>query len=246
MNIDQVKQVIKAAAAADDTVLIEGKHGIGKSDAPKDFAAKEDYHFEPLFLSHQEVGDIIGIPSDIIDGDIKITTWSIPPWLHRINQAAARGQRSILFLDELNRAQIDVRQSALQLVLERQIHEHVLPVVDGFRTMIVSAINPPEEYQVDELDPALLDRFLHIIADVDYKSWLKWAREHKINQIVRDYIAEHPDKLHWTPEDLSRGTTPRSWAKLSNYIDNIKTIPEEILFQIIKGRVGVAVGSLFR
>jgi len=245
MNIDTAKQIIKAAIEADDTVIIEGKHGVGKSVGVKEFAEENGYHFEPLFLSNQEVGDLIGNPDTVKEGDVTITVWSIPPWLHRINKAAQKGQRSILFLDELNRAQIDVRQSALQLVLERQIHEHVLPTVDGYRTMVVAAINPADDYQVDELDPALMDRFVHVIVEPDAESWLAWGRKNNVNMVIRDYISEHPDRLYFMPEDGARGATPRSWTKLGGYIDNIKDTPSEILFQIIKGKVGTAVGSQF-
>ncbi len=245
MNIDTVKQIIHAAAMSDDAVLIEGKHGIGKSIGVKDFAKDNGFHFEPLFLSQQEVGDLIGIPHTVVIEGMQVTVWSMPIWLQRINQAAAKGIRTVLLLDELNRAQIDVRQSALQLVLEGQIHEHILPVVDGLKTMIVGAINPADDYQVDELDPALLDRFLHVQAEVDAKAWLKWARKNNINIVVRDFISEHPDRLHWVPADGGTDATPRSWTKLGSYLDNVDKIPEEILFQIMKGKIGTEVGSQF-
>ena len=88
MNINEVKGIIRAAALADDTVIIEGLHGIGKSEAAKQIMEEDDYHMETLFLSHQEVGDLIGTPHTIMDGDTAITTWSVPIWLDRMNNAA--------------------------------------------------------------------------------------------------------------------------------------------------------------
>lgn len=245
MDIQSAKQVIRAAAIADDTVIMEGLHGIGKSNIVKQFANEEDYHLEELFLSHQEVGDLIGIPHTIEKEGTTITTWSLPIWLQRMNIAASQGKKCILFLDELNRAPIDVRQSALQLVLERQIHEHKLPSVNGDRTLVVAAINPADDYQVDELDPALLDRFLHIHVEADASAWLEWARKSKVNGIVRDFIGEYPDRLHWSPADGTIGATPRSWAKLGDFMDNIEHIKEDVLFQIIKGKIGTEIASQF-
>lgn len=245
LNIESAKLVLKAAAIAGDSVIMEGKHGIGKSQIVSQFSEEEGYHMEALFLSHQEVGDIIGSPKTYESGGVAITTWSVPIWLHRMHEAAARGVRCVLFLDELNRAPLDVRQSALQLVLEGRIHEHELPVVNGQPTVVVSAINPADEYQVDELDPALLDRFLHVTVDADAPAWLRWAREEGVNEVVLDFIAENPDRLHWEPQDLGVGATPRSWAKLGKFIDNAESTPEEILFQIMKGKVGPEVGSQF-
>lgn len=245
MDINTTKKIIEAAAMADDTVIMEGLHGIGKSNIVKQFAKDNGYHLEELFLSHQEVGDLIGIPHTVEHDDVTLTTWSIPIWLQRMNRAVNAGKPCILFLDELNRAPIDVRQSALQLVLERQIHEHTLPEFNGQRTLVVAAINPADEYQVDELDPALLDRFLHVEVEADHKAWLEWARKNNVNNIVRDFITEHPDRLHWTPADQGIGATPRSWAKLGDFMDNVDKIGDDILFQVMKGKVGSELGSQF-
>jgi hypothetical protein len=245
MDIQSAKEIIKAAALADDTVIMEGAHGIGKSNIVKQFASENEYHLEELFLSHQEVGDLIGIPHTLNSDGMTITTWSMPIWLQRMHKAAAQGKHSVLFLDELNRAPIDVRQSALQLVLERQIHEHFLPAVNGTRTLVVAAINPASDYQVDELDPALLDRFLHVFVEADAPAFLKWGRKNSVNNIVLDFIGEFPDRLHWTPTDGGIGATPRSWAKLGDFMDNVKEIPEEILFQVMKGKVGSELASQF-
>lgn len=245
MDIKTAKNTIIAAAMAEDAVLMKGVHGIGKSNIVEQYAEEEDFHLEILFLSHQEVGDLIGIPHMITKDGIQITTWSLPIWLQRMNEAAAQGKRCVLFLDELNRAPIDVRQSALQLVLEGKIHEHTLPIVNGKKTVMVAAVNPSDDYQVDELDPALLDRFLEIEVKADLNAWLEWARATKVNRVVQDFLTEHPDRLHFTPEDKTTGTSPRSWAKMGVYIDNIDQIPEDLIFQIMKGKLGTAVGSQF-
>jgi len=245
MDIKTAKGVIRAAALANDTVLLEGAHGIGKSEAPRQIADEENYHMETLFLSHQEIGDLIGIPHLIERDGTAITTWSVPIWLQRMHDAAAQGKKCMLFLDELNRAPLDVRQSAMQLVLERQIHEHHLPEVQGQRCLIIAAINPADDYQVDEMDPALLDRFCFAEVEADAKVWLEWARKEGVNVAVRDFIAEHPDRIHWTPQDGGIGATPRSWTKLGNYMDVAKEIPNEVLFPILKGKLGTEIGSQF-
>jgi hypothetical protein len=245
MDIQSAKEVIRAAALADDTVIMEGLHGIGKSNIVKQFAQEDSYHLEELFLSHQEVGDLIGIPHTIEISGETITTWSKPIWLQRSEKAAESGKKVVIFLDELNRAPTDVRQSALQLVLERQIHEHILPSVNGQRTLIVAAINPADDYQVDELDPALLDRFLHIEVEADAPAFIKWGRSNNVNSMVLDFITEYPDRLHWMPQDGGIGATPRSWAKLGDFMDNVDKISEDVLFQIMKGKVGVELASQF-
>ena len=94
MDVQTAKSIIAAAAISDDAVLMEGMHGIGKSAIVKQFAEENDYHIEELFLSHQEVGDIIGIPHMIEKDGEYLTTWSKPIWMQRLDNAAANGQHS--------------------------------------------------------------------------------------------------------------------------------------------------------
>jgi hypothetical protein len=247
MDIKTAKELIHVASIADDTVLLEGPHGIGKSNIVKQFAKENEYHLEELFLSNQEVGDLIGIPfTHELDGET-ITSWSVPIWLKRMRDAAKDGKRTVVFLDELNRAPIDVRQTALQLVLERKIHEHELPIVNGTRTFVIAAINPADEYQVDELDPALIDRFLHVAIEADVSSFLEYAEKKNLNRIICDFISENPDRLHYTPADGGIGSTPRSWEKLSSFLDIIEnqTIRDDVIFQIMKGKIGKEIGAQF-
>jgi len=99
MDIQTAKGIIRAAAMADDTVIMEGPHGVGKSDIVKQVANEDNYHMETLFLSHQDVGDIIGIPHTITIDDESVTTWSAPIWLNRMNDAAWPKEFSINDLD---------------------------------------------------------------------------------------------------------------------------------------------------
>lgn len=285
-NIGDVKDILNVAMEVDDAVLMQGAHGIGKSKVVEEFCEENGYFFYPLFLSHQETGDIIGNTKTIehvigtkmvqakdADGNVKLdennqpirievddvvylTTWTKPTWLQRMEEAAAKGMKTVLFLDELNRATIDVRQAALQLVLERQIHEHKLPMTGEYRTLIVAAVNPPSSYQVEEMDIALLDRFLCINLEPDVQAWLDWTNENNINPIVRGFITENPDKLHYHPaldvdenpdseDDFIIGTSPRSLVKLSHYVDKIDMIPQRVLFTIIEGKIGPEIGRQF-
>ncbi len=250
MNISMVQPILKASMIADDSVIMEGLHGIGKSEVVKQYCSDNGYFYTVLFLSHQEVGDLIGMPNDDKTPDGAILSWSKPIWLHRMEEQAKLGKHCVLLLDELNRAQTDVLNSALQLVLERQIHEHHLPEVNGVRTQVIACTNPANSdevsYQVQAMDPALLDRFLVLPVEVDPESWLKWARENDVNKIVRDFIIDNQSKLHFTPdEEGAIGATPRSWTKLAKFVDNFEDLDETLQLHIIRGKIGSALGSEF-
>lgn len=253
-NSSQLENLYKVACDTSVSVIVEGDHGIGKSESVYSFAKKNNFHVEALFLSHQEVADLIGIPTlEKDENGHPLTTWSKPVWLHRMEEAAKRGQRTILFLDELNRAQTEVRQAALQLVLDKQIHEHHLPetMVNGvaFQSFVVAAVNPSDGfYQVDELDPALLDRFLHFKLTVNADSWLEWATAHDVHKTIISYISNSKDKLYVRDENAAIFPTPRSWTKLSELLKSYedKNIDNQaLLHNLITGKIGYTVGAQF-
>ena len=240
MKISNMKNILKLAQVSNDTVHMVGKHGIGKSQIVETFAKENNIHIETLLLSQNEVGDLIGIP----EKENGVMYWTKPTWLKRMEDANKEGKHCVLFLDELARSPLEVRQSALQLVLDRKIHEHKLPELDGVKTLVVAADNPADEYQTDELDPALLDRFMTFEVETDVKEWLKWARANNILPVITDFIADFPERLHDQNEE-DKGATPRGWAKLSDILKNIDTIDETLIFEVIKSKIGRTVGHSF-
>lgn len=236
MNIKEVKNILKYVAEVNDALLIRGEAGIGKSQVVKQFADENNYHFEDLRLGNQEIGDLIGIPVTYEDK----TVWTKPIWLDRMLNTE---KRCLLFLDELNRAQVDVKNAALQLVLDKAIHQHILPK----NTLIVAAINPSDSdgnYQVDDLDTALLDRFLLIDAEADVKDWVDYGKEKGLNKVVLDFIAKNPKFLY--NKDNEKYATPRSWEMVSKYVDNFKNIPGELQINILTGKLGASTAAKFK
>jgi len=249
-SIEKIKKIFEVAKLADEPVLLIGKHGIGKSESVQQFCKENGYFYQPLFLSHQETADLIGIP---VEKDGK-TIWSKPVWLQQLEEES-KNRDCVLFLDELNRAQLDVRQVALQLVLDKQIHQHRLPD----NTFIVAAINPSEDekmdYQVDEIDPALMDRFLPIYLEPDAKEWLEYASSNHLHPLIIKFISKYPEYLYYIDENNEIYPTNRSWTKLSKLLMsfeekiNKQEIDKEtgdiILTDIINGKIGPIVGYKF-
>ena len=103
MNINETLQLLHAADLANDTALLEGLHGIGKSEAVNQFAAENNYFCQELFLSMMDTGDLIGIPRTAMIAGQQSTVWSAPDWYSRIINAAWPTEinvRDIEFHDE--------------------------------------------------------------------------------------------------------------------------------------------------
>jgi MoxR-like ATPase len=166
--------------------------------------------------------------------------------LRQDNVTYKKSRRACIFLDEFNRAHTDILNASLQLILDHRLHTHELPIVRGQETLIVAAINPADgNYAVQEFDPALLDRFVTCEVTADFKSWLKWAKSNKVNQIIIDFLMDNQNKFHSSPEDGSKGTSPRSWTRLGTYLDRIDSTPKAVMTHYLIGTLGSAIASSF-
>lgn len=242
MKIEEVKEILTISYKAQDAVLLRGLHGVGKTEIVKEWAQENDFHLEVLYLSNQDVSDLIGIATikEVFNGD-DLTIWTVPSWLDNLRNASLQGKPTVLFLDELTRAPLNIRQSALQLVLEKAIHQHKLPDLFGVNTLIVASTNPANGYySINSLDPALIDRFLVVDVECDTPSWLEWAQNNSVNKIVTEFISQNPSKLHYIPKENSDeiSATPRSWTMLGKFIDEINSIPKNLHKDIIRGKIG--------
>lgn len=199
------------------SVLIRGHHGIGKSQVAASLGDLLNLEVIDLRLSQMTEGDFLGLPKITGDDDAMCTSFAPMWWFVK-----ACNEPVILFLDEMNRAVQEVMQCAFQLVLDRAIQ--------GMKvhpdTRIISAVNGSHHYNVNEIDPALLDRFLVIDMIPSITEWCAWAAQNDIDSRVIEFCAQHVDHWWFNPsanQALEPGKvypTPRAWAMLSTAMTN--------------------------
>jgi hypothetical protein len=244
MTIDKIPYIIDSCVSSNDVPCLVGDAGIGKTDILKKYATDNNYHMEPLLLCTQEIGDLIGTPTNVTleDGTI-IQKWSTPDWWYRLHQAKLQGKKCMLLLDELNRAQTDVKNTANSLILDKKLHQHTLP--EG--TLIVCAMNPDNKnYQVSKLDAALCNRLLFLYLEADTDVFLKWGKENNLHEIIDSYLRNKPSRVYHDGNGKEQvWATPRSWAKLGEHLSGFHNVPGELHYDIIKGKIGTIVGNEF-
>lgn len=128
------------------SILVRGAHGIGKSETVHQIAEALGLELIDRRMSQMTEGDVIGLPK-LEDGCTKF----LPAEFIQI--ACQRGV--LLFLDEINRATQEVMQACFQLCLDRELNGNKLHP----KTRVFAAVNATANYQVNEMDPAFLDRF---------------------------------------------------------------------------------------
>jgi len=157
-------------------VLLRGSHGIGKTTILKNWGIANGFDVIVLLGSQMaDAGDLIGVPYRC-DGGME---YAIPAKFKGDN-------KKLLILDELNRSPKDVRDSFFSLALEGEIPQTGYKLPAGSR--VAATMNPDTEYyQVDTLDPALLDRFHRFELVVNTREWLTFASG-KINSVLLEFL----------------------------------------------------------
>jgi len=218
---------IKLCYAADRPALICGSHGIGKSEMLEQAATALGIGYISRDLSLMEPTDLIGLPITSGKSTIYLPAGFLP-----------KDGKGLLVFEELNRCERYMRAPCLQLLTARTLNDYRLPA--GW--LPVAAINPPgEEYEVSELDPALLSRFTQVIVVPDRTEWLNWAGQHDLNPAVIRYV-ENDDSVFDQPE-----SNPRAWKYVSDLLIAAErnSMPRSALRTAVLGQVGIERGTAF-
>jgi MoxR-like ATPase len=220
-------------------IMLTGRHGIGKSQILTNYFESKGMRVVALFLGQMsDPGDLLGLPTkDEATGK----TAFMPPYWFPVD-----GQPVVLFLDELNRARPEILQTVMDLVLNRKLAGRLLP--EGSR--IISACNDGDEYQLTDLDPALVSRFNIYTFRPTVEEWLLWATRKGLDERVIAFIQTNPELLDRSgdtkeEQGLEKDPDRRAWEKVARVMENISD-PKQVHQKIVAGIVGVqAAARLF-
>ncbi len=238
VNITELKQFLEATPASHNIMLV-GNHGIGKSEILTEYFKEKDMPVIALFLGQMaDPGDLIGLPCK--DEKTGKTDFMPPYWF------PTDGKPIVLFLDELNRARPEILQTVMDLALNRKLAGKLLP--EGSR--IISAVNAGEQYQLTDLDPALVSRFNIVNFKPTTEEWLLWARKSKLDSRVIGFIDENriwldkdPDMKEGADTGLDKTPDRRAWKRVSDIIhskDELKEIDKKVISSIVGCKAAAA------
>lgn len=238
INIAELHYLL-AHTPAEHNIMLTGHHGIGKSEILTCYFESQNMPVITLFLGQMsDPGDLIGLP-DRKEGR---TTFLPPYWFPEDDK-----QPIVLFLDEINRARPEVLQTIMDLALNRRLAGRDLPV--GSR--IIAAANEGEQYQLTDLDPALVSRFNILRFEPSVEEWTLWAKTAKVDHRVINFIQDQPLWLDGNPTlgdnfDTGLDKTPdrRAWKRVSDIIIGRNNL-NETDGKIIASIVGTKASNLF-
>jgi hypothetical protein len=243
VDVTELIQLLELTPA-DQNIMLVGRHGIGKSQIIVEHFGSRGMKVVPFFLGQMsDPGDLIGLlHKDEATGHSEF----LPPFWWPLDDHPI-----VLFLDELNRARPEILQSVMELALNKSLAGKRLPA----GSIVVSAVNEGDEYQLTDLDPALVSRFNLYEFAPTVDDWLIWAERHAIDPRVSQFIQKHPQFLDGqgvveADEDallsgLVKTPDRRGWAKVSRLIEPIERLDASHI-KLVAGIVGSAAATAFR
>lgn len=203
-------------------VLISGKPGIGKTawvkSLVKELGFESDAFVQMNLGQMADAADLCGVIKESQDGKT---------FFHMLHEAIAKAEAkpTVFFFDELNRANKELRNAAMQLCSwEQEFNGHKL--APGSRVIV--AINPADvdSNDVENLNIPLLTRFYRANVELDLGEWTEWAHKADIDELIIQYINEvglhalyNVAEEYGDEVDFNSGC-PRSWEAFARCFHN--------------------------
>jgi hypothetical protein len=196
---------------------ITSKPGVAKSAIGKLIARKTGFAYQDIRLSMIDETDVGLYPSvNEVESNgkmVKCLDFVVPRWAIEANK-----QPTIIHFEELNRASQQVRNAALQILLERQIGTDFV-FNDNVLMMSSGNLGDEDGTDVEEFDSALNNRLIHINHTLSVDEWINDFATNNCHKLVTSFIKAHPEQMYKdATENTKAYATPRSWTMLSEFI----------------------------
>lgn len=223
-------------------LYITSKPGIAKSAISRSIAEKMGFAYKDLRLAMVDETDVGLFPSVGEFEGMKCLDHVVPKWAIDANK-----RPTIIHFEELNRATQQVRNAALQILLERAIgtefkfNDNVLMIASG-------NLGDEDGTDVEEFDSALNGRLIHFKHTLSFPEWKVGYADENVHPIIVSYLENYPEFMYKDPtEDGPKAyASPRTWTFLSDYIAanyGMEATPREFiqdLYQVASSYIGVS------
>jgi len=238
-----------AAVGAQQTVLVQGEMGIGKSailKMLKSYPQFKDAYFCYVDITTKDVGDFIVPKIKDIDGN---EVCSFIP-----NEEFGfhfKGKKVVMMLDEIGKARGGVLNASLRLMNERSLGTYQLSegsVVFGTTNLSVEGLG-------DNVPPHALNRVTRVkVCKTNAPTWIEdYAIPNGIHPVIIGTVAEYPEMFasfedYEKPEQNTyindprtvRGAvvTHRSMERAAYVYENTRILGDDVMCHALAGTVG--------
>lgn len=218
---EREKEYFNIMKTKSGVLFISSKPGLAKSSIAKNIANVMGFRYMDIRLSMVDETDVGLYPNieeiEIDEKAIKCLSFVVPKWA-----VIANTQPTIIHFEELNRASLNVRNAALQILLEREIGTE-FKFNDNVFMLCSGNLGEEDGTDVEEFDSALNNRLIHVKHDLGFEEWIERFAKENVHPLIVSFIKNHAEYLYrkdGTQNDDSPKAyaTPRTWTFLSEYI----------------------------
>jgi hypothetical protein len=210
-------------------VLLIGLHGTGKTTSVLDLAQQKGLNVKLFTCSTLDVyTDLVGVPDPVVAADGQKELDFIRP--REIDEA------EFIFFDEINRADAKTLNAILEIIQFGTINGTPLPKL----RCCWAAMNPPGlDYAVEDLDPALVDRF-DVFEQVEAKPSVAYLAANGVRTHIAKVLVNWHKDHDKTRRDAESYLSPRRLHKIGLAYEIIgekavdKSIPKWIVCERAK------------
>lgn len=239
-TISEAAVLLEIMTDAGDKVMLWGPPGIGKTEIVHQLGAKKKRPVKEFHAVLRETVDLRGIP--VPCEKTGTTKWFVP---NELPNEERDGPEGYLFTDEYNQAPPQMQSALGGLVLNGVVGEYHLP--KGW--VVIAAGNRVSDRAAAQKMPThVRNRFAHLVVVPDVPAWCDWANANAIApelvafQRLRAGENNGNGLLHVMPKgDENAYPTPRSWAKVSKYVN----APKQHRVRLFAAHVGEAYATEF-
>lgn len=234
-------RMMMAMKEADQTPLVLGSVGVGKSETIYQFAeilakkegltvswdnaspTAKEFGLVDFRLSHFESVDFGGLPY-IVDGVQKRAM---------LGNLPTKG-KGLLFLDEFAQAGQDLQAIASQLIKERRLGEYIFP--EGW-SIVLAGNRHSDRSSANKIVAHGMGRVGMIEFESSVSDWLVWAKDNGVDERLTGFIHYQPHLLNnFDPKIVEPSATPRTVTNLSKVL--AQNPDKDILPNLIYAFVG--------
>jgi hypothetical protein len=258
MKLDEVARRIPGWYEARKSIYLTSPPGIGKTDtilsAPAILSAKFQKNIGAVVINGPLLtpGDAVGylMPKHTEDGRIE-SQYSEPFWFKLFNgKRLADFDGGIIFVDEEDKCDTDVKKVIGECKLSGRLGPHVLP--PGWVMWGAGNTAADRSGSTKELDH-LINRRVQIQVTPDLDAWTAWALTHEVTPLTVSFVNSYPELViaGKVPDKQGPWATPRSIVAVDQYLqilsrDNGGETPDDpSTIEEVSGMIGSTAAQFF-
>src|SRR6185369_3665259 len=189
-TIKSAKELCHYYMRAGIPAYMEGKPGVGKSEAWRQVADEEKIGFIDLRLAQMDPVDLRGLPSLHNAKEVLYTTWARPDFWPVV---ARDGERGIILFDELGDCSKAMQSAAYQIILDGRAGPHVIPP-GWYRA--AAGNSQAHRAGAQAMSTALANRFAWLFVEPDPECFWDYGNKMGFHHYVIGFIKFRPKLLH--------------------------------------------------